>query len=77
MFFFQNKIGSCGHEVDSKSLHKTEKKIRAVVEATVITNVRELRSGLGLAQYYSKFMPNLSSVVYPLHQLLHEGTEWR
>lgn len=54
--------------IDSKGLHKTEEKIRAmVVEAPQPTNLTELRSVLGMVNNYHPFLPNLA----PLHSLPH------
>ena len=39
-------------------------------------NVTELKSFLGLINYYHKFLPNLSSVLHPLHVLLKKETPW-
>ena len=39
-------------------------------------NLTELHSFLGAVQYYAKFVPNLSTVLHPLHDLLKAGVEW-
>ena len=75
--FFKEEVEFCGHIVDKDGLHKTEEKIRAIVDCPEITNVQELRSFLGLVQYYARFMPNLSAVVYPLNQLLKKNAKWQ
>ena len=41
------------------------------------SNVTGLKSFLGLLQYYSKFLPNLSVVLAQLYRLLHRGCEWK
>ena len=40
------------------------------------TNVQELRSFLGLLNYYGKFIRNLASILYPLNRLLQEKQKW-
>ena len=75
--FFKERVSYCGHEIDSKGLHKTQAKIEAVVDAPKPTNVSELRSFLGIVNYYARFLRNLSSTLYPLHQLLAKGKKWR
>ncbi len=32
---------------------------------------------LGLLHYYGKFMPNLSSLLYPMNELLKAGVKWK
>ncbi|XP_053383801.1 uncharacterized protein K02A2.6-like [Mercenaria mercenaria] len=73
--FFQSRIEFCGHEIDGDGLHKTDEKVNAIVNAQV-TNLKELRSFLGLVQYYAKFLPNLATVLHPLHQLLRKDMKW-
>ena len=45
-----------------------------LIDVTAPENVRELCSFLGLVNYYGKFVPNLVSLLHPLHQLLQTGT---
>ena len=37
----------------------------------------QLRSFLGLLHYYTKSMPNLTSVLYPLNRLLQKDVPWK
>ncbi|KAL5018941.1 hypothetical protein ScPMuIL_004663 [Solemya velum] len=74
--FFKKKVSFCGHEIDREGLHKTQEKIEAVVRAPQPTNVSELRSFLGIVNYYACFLPNLSSTLHPSYQLLEKGRVW-
>lgn len=47
-----------------------ERKVRAIVEWTAPTKVSELRSFLGLANYYQRFVKNYSRIVASLTDLL-------
>ena len=40
------------------------------------TNVQQLRSFLGLLNYYRKFLPNLASIIQPLNDLLRKNKRW-
>ena len=40
------------------------------------TNITELRSFLGLLNYYGCFIPNLSTILRPLNNLLHKESRW-
>ena len=42
------------------------------MEASSPTNVTELKSYLGLLNYYGKFLPNLATILHPLHDLLQK-----
>ena len=73
--FFRDRVQFCGHEIDREGLHKTQEKIEAVVCAP--ENVSQLRSFLGLVNYYNRFLPNASTVLHPLHQLLEQNSKWQ
>ena len=75
--FFKDSIEFCGHTIDKQGLHKSQDKIDAVLRAPKPDNVSQLRSFLGLINYYHKFLPNLSSVLHPLHCLLQTGQKWK
>ena len=49
----------------------------AVVSAPRPENVSQLRLFLGLVNYYNCFLPNASTVLHPLHQLLEQDSEWQ
>ena len=51
-------------------------KVEAIRDAPVPRNTQELKSFLGILHYYDKFMPNLSSLLHPLNQLLRSEIPW-
>ena len=74
--FFQPSVEYLGHCINSEGVHTSDSKVKAIVEAPAPRNVTELRSFLGLVNYYGKFVPNLASLLHPLHQLLRAETRW-
>ena len=40
-------------------------------------NLQELRSFLGLLNYYGKFIPKLSTIIHPLNNLLQVSQKWQ
>ncbi len=40
------------------------------------SNIQDLQVFLGLVNYYKKFIPRLSTTLYPLYQLLCKGAPW-
>ena len=52
-------------------------KLQAIVQAPTPKNVQELRSFLGLLNYYGKFIPNLASLIQPLNNLLQRNQKWK
>lgn len=75
--FFKDSIEYCGHRIDRDGLHKSQDKIDAVLKAPKPTNVPQLRSFLGLVNYYHKFLPNLATVLHPLNTLLQTKVTWK
>ena len=49
-----------GHRISADGLKPTKEKVRAISEASAPLNVTQLRSFLGVVNYYSKFLLNLS-----------------
>ena len=47
------------------------------MQAKSPTNVTELKSYLGLLNYYGKFLPNLATTLHPLHDLLQKDRPWK
>ena len=65
-----------GYSIHKDGLHTMPEKITAILEAPKPENVRELRSFLGLVNYYGCFIQNLSTITHPMKQLLHRDTGW-
>ena len=74
--FMQEAVEYLGHRVDAQGLHPVQKKVKAIAEAPAPTNVTELKSYLGLLNYYGRFLPNLSTLLAPLHELLRQDVRW-
>ena len=75
--FLADSVEYLGHRIDAEGLHTTEVKSQAILQAPTPRNVTELRSFLGLVNYYGKFIPNLATTLYPLNQLLHRDHRWK
>ena len=75
--FMAPSVEYLGHAIDSAGLHPRKAKVKAITEAPAPRNVTELRSFLGLINYYGKFLPNLSSILSPLYKLLQQNMQWQ
>ena len=75
--FMKDSVQYLGHRIDAQGLHATDDKIKAIAEAPIPKNVQELRSFLGLLNYYGRFIANLSSLIHPLNELLCRDTPWK
>ena len=66
-----------GHRIDAQGLHAMADKLEAITQAPVPKNVNELRSILGLLNYYRKFLPNIAAILQPLNELLQVHRKWK
>ncbi|GFR63425.1 Pol polyprotein [Elysia marginata] len=71
--FFQPKVLFCGISITKDGLHKTEDKIQAVTEAPTRTNKTQLRSFLGLVNYYHKWLENVAHIAKQLYDQLQDN----
>lgn len=65
-----------GHQISANGLQPTDEKIRAIRDAPAPKDVSQLKSFLGLVNYYGKFLPHLSSTLSPLYSLLQKQSQW-
>ena len=75
--FMANSVEFLGHRIDAEGLHPLESKIEAMVKVPPPKNVTELKSFLGMVNYYAKFLPNLSTTISPLYTLLKKNSRWQ
>ena len=74
--FCKDSVEYLGHSVDAQGLHTLPSKVEAILKAPDPRNLQQLRSFLGLLNYYGKFIPNLASIVHPLNHLLQKDAKW-
>ena len=75
--FLQPAVEYLGHKIDAEGLHTMANKLEAIVQAPKPHNLQELRSFLGLLNYYSKFISNLATLIHPLNCLLQHDHKWK
>ncbi|XP_060075892.1 uncharacterized protein K02A2.6-like [Ylistrum balloti] len=74
--FMEDTVEYMSNMVDREGIHSTEAKIEAIKNAPSPTNVSELKSFLGLLNYYGQYMSNLLTKLQPLHELLRQDKSW-
>ena len=74
--FGQPEIKFMGHLISKDGVKPDPKKVSAIEEAPAPTSPQEVKSFLGMASFYSKFIPNYSTVVEPLLSLTRKNADW-
>ncbi|KAK1679511.1 hypothetical protein QYE76_040359 [Lolium multiflorum] len=68
--FWLSEVGFLGHIISKEGIAVDPSKVAAVTEWEPPKNVGEIRSFLGLAGYYRRFIENFSKIAKPMTELL-------
>ncbi|UYV74104.1 hypothetical protein LAZ67_11002126, partial [Cordylochernes scorpioides] len=74
--FVKNEIEYLGHKINEFGIYPLKDKLACIKNCPVPKNITELKSFLGFLSFYSKFLPNLSDLAYPLYNLLKKNVKW-
>ena len=72
--FFKREVRYLGHVVSADGIQTDPDKISSVRDFEVPTTVKKLKSFLGLAGYYRRFIIGFSKIAAPLHTLAKQFT---
>ncbi len=70
--FFQTEVRYLGHIISAQGVATDPGKIEVVAQWRRPSNVTELRSFLGFASYYRRFVEGFAKLAAPLHRLVAE-----
>ncbi|XP_060810604.1 uncharacterized protein K02A2.6-like [Amyelois transitella] len=74
--FFKESVQYLGYVISKEGLQTCPDKVKAILNAPDPTNVSEVKRFLGVVNYYRNFIPNASSLLNPLHELLRSDVPW-
>ena len=74
--FWWTEVSFLGHIVSKEGIRVDLKKIEVVVEWKPPRNVTEVRSFLGLAGYYRRFVKGFSMIAAPMTRLLQKNVKY-
>ncbi|XP_019160765.1 PREDICTED: uncharacterized protein LOC109157321 [Ipomoea nil] len=75
--FWKDRVAFLGHVITKEGIMVDPTKIRAVKEWPTPKTVSEIRSFLGLAGYYRRFVPNFTKVAQPMTRLMKKEIPFR
>jgi hypothetical protein len=70
-----DEVSSLGHIISNGVISVDPTKVKEIMEWRVPTTVTEIRSFLGLAGYYRRFIEGFSKIAKPMTSLLEKGRE--
>ena len=72
-----DKVEYLGTTISAAGISPTAEKVQAIKHAAPPTNVSELQSFLGSANFLRKFVPDFAKLASPLYGLLRKEVPWR
>ena len=74
--FWLQRVSFLGHVLTDKGVEVDPEKVKAVSEWKQPTSASEIRSFLGLAGYYRRFIEGFSKIAWPMTELLRKDTKF-
>jgi hypothetical protein len=71
--FWIDKVPFFGHIISNGGIAVDPAKVKEIMEWTIPTTVTEIRSFLGRARYYQRFIEGFSKIAKPMTSLLEKG----
>jgi hypothetical protein len=75
--FWLKEVPFLGHVISSEGIAIDPNKVREVLDWKPSKSVIKIRSFLGLAGYYRRFISNFSKIVKPMTKLLEKDVKFK
>ena len=74
--FWLDSVKFLGHTISSEGIAIDPSKVQEVMDMKPSTSVHQIRSFLGLDEYYRRFILNFSRIAKPMTELLKKGVKF-
>jgi hypothetical protein len=74
--FWLDSVKFLGHTISSKGISVNPSKVQEVMDWQPPKSAHQIRSFLGLAGYYRRFIPDFSRIAKPMTELLKKGVKF-
>ena len=74
--FWLKEVPFLGHVISAEGISVDPSEVQDVLDWEAPTSVPEIRSFLGLAGYYRRFIPEFSKIAKPMTELLKKGVKF-
>ena len=71
------QVSYLGYLIDKDGMHPTDTKVKAIVDAPAPRDITQLKSYLGLLNFYRRFLPSAATLLEPLNSLMRSNTPWK
>ena len=75
--FFKTEIQYLGHVISAEGIVVDPEKIKTIMEWWLPQNVADIRSFMGLAGYYRRFIEGFSKISFPITSLQNKGKPFK
>ena len=65
-----------GHQISENGLQPDPQKVSAILQMRAPEDLPELRRFVGMVNYLAKFLPNITTLMQPLNNLLKKDVSW-
>lgn len=75
--FFTDEVQYLGFIISKDGIKADPAKVEAIVKIPRPQNITELKSFLGVVNFYARFVARLSTIMSPLYDLLKKNVSWK
>ncbi|THD19534.1 KRAB-A domain-containing protein [Fasciola hepatica] len=75
--FLRARVQHLGHVISREGVHTDPEKVKQIQQWPTPSNLDEVRSFMGLASYYRRFVRSFAIVAAPLHRLTEKKSQFR